>query len=65
MLWSANRSQTRFSAVLQRLVLAVVDRAHERLEQDRVDVRAGGVGGVVLDGAEHLERVVALVEARA
>ena len=28
----------------------------------RVDVRAGGVDGVVLDGAEHLERVVALVD---
>ena len=45
-------------------VLAGRDRAHEGLENQAVDVGAGRVDGMVLDGAEDLERVVALASPR-
>src|ERR1019366_1134870 len=46
----------------QRVVLARVDRGGERLQDHALGMDAGRVDGVVLDGAEDLERIKALVE---
>ena len=43
------------------LVRAALDRGRERLERDRVHMRARHLDRMVLNRAEHLERVIALV----
>src|SRR5438874_384663 len=46
----------------KRVVLAILDAPRERFEDHRVNVRASGVGGVVLDRAEHLEWIEVFIE---